>query len=158
MTGRRFPCEYPSMKNGENFYSYTDDKDITRILLGYAPYGRSITDGMWESVYLMRTILHSLIDDAENTYEKLKELGFDESLEKLKDMLFDYWIELVYNNRKDDVGDLANSLQNQGNNHLEEKGIPKFNIEQMTSDVDFQTVRKTLFDIQSNRIRISTLE
>ena len=45
MQGRRFPCEYPSMKCGEDFYSYTDDKDITRIILGYAPYGRSITDG-----------------------------------------------------------------------------------------------------------------
>lgn len=151
MTGRRFPCEYPSMKNGEDFYSYTNEKDITRILLGYAPYGRSITDGMWESVYLMRTILYSMIADVPGTFEKLKEQGFDGTKEELADMLYDYWIELVYNNRKDDVGDLANSLQNQGNNHLEEKGIPKFNIEQMTSDVDFQTVRKTLFDIQSNR-------
>ena len=151
MTGRRFPCEYPSMKNGEDFYSYTNMNDVTRILLGYAPYGRSITDGMWESVYLMRTILYSLIDDIDGTFENLKKLGFDDSKEKLSDMLYDYWIELVYNNRKDDVGDLANALQNQGNNHLEEKGIPKFNIEQMTSDVDFQTVRKTLFDIQSNR-------
>lgn len=151
MAGRRFPCEYPSMKNGENFYSFTDKKDITRILLGYAPYGRSITDGMWESVYIMRTILYSLISNVDKTYEELRNEGFSESIEKLRDMLFDYWIELVYNNRKDDVGDLANSLQNQGNNYLEEKGIPKFNIEQMTSDVDFQTVRKTLFDIQSNR-------
>ena len=39
MQGRRFPCEYPSMKCGEDFYSYTDDEDITRIILGYAPYG-----------------------------------------------------------------------------------------------------------------------
>lgn len=34
---------------------------------------------------------------------------------------------------------------------MEAKGVPKYVIEQMTSDVDFQTVRKTLFDIQANR-------
>jgi hypothetical protein len=34
---------------------------------------------------------------------------------------------------------------------LEAKGVPKYAIAQMTSDVDFQAVRKTLFDIQANR-------
>ena len=38
MEGRRFPCEYPSAKNGEDFYSYTDTDEISRLLLGYAPY------------------------------------------------------------------------------------------------------------------------
>ena len=151
MAGRRFPCEYPSITSKEDFYSYTDKNDITRIILGYAPYGRSITNGMWESVYIMRTILYSLIVNAETLYQELQAQGFSESLDNLKNMLFDYWIELVYYNRKQDAMELDNSFQNQGNNYLEEKGIPKFNIEQMTSDVDFQTVRKTLFDIQTNR-------
>lgn len=66
-------------------------------------------------------------------------------------MLYDYWIELVYNNRKQDAMELENAFQNQANNYLEAKGVPKYVIEQMTSDVDFQTVRKTLFDIQANR-------
>ena len=61
MDGRRFPCEYPSAEAGEDFYSYTDDTDITRILIGYAPYGRSITDGMWESVYIMRLVVYRMI-------------------------------------------------------------------------------------------------
>ena len=151
MAGRRFPCEYPSMSSGNDFYSYTDTKDITRIILGYAPYGRSITNGMWESVYIMRTILYSMIANVEELHKELQTEGFDGSVDDLKEMLFDYWIELVYNNRKQDAMELENSFQNQGNNYLEEKGIPKFKIEQMTSDVDFQTVRKTLFDIQANR-------
>jgi superfamily II DNA/RNA helicase len=66
-------------------------------------------------------------------------------------MVYDYWIELVYNNRKQDAMELENAFQNQGNNYLEAKGVPKFVIEQMTSDVDFQTVRQTLFSIQANR-------
>ncbi|MBD5543849.1 MAG: hypothetical protein HDR01_06340 [Lachnospiraceae bacterium] len=157
MAGRRFPCEYPSMISGNDFYSYTDMEDITRIILGYAPYGRSITNGMWESVYIMRTILYSLIVNVYEAYKELQTEGFDGTVDDLKGMLYDYWIELVYNNRKQDAMELENSFQNQGNNYLEEKGIPKFKIEQMTSDVDFQTVRKTLFDIQSNRGELESI-
>lgn len=151
MTGRRFPCEYPSAKTGEDFYSYTDTNDVTRILLGYAPYGRSITDGMWESVYIMRLVVYKMISDPNASYTEICQAGFSGSLEDFEEMVYDYWIELVYNNRKQDAMELENAFQNQGNNYLEAKGVPKFVIEQMTSDVDFQTVRQTLFNIQANR-------
>lgn len=151
MDGRRFPCEYPSAKAGEDFYSYTDPDDITRILIGYAPYGRSITDGMWESVYIMRLIVYRMLQFLEESYTKLCESGFSGSIDDYREMLYDYWIELVYNNRKQDAMELENAFQNQANNYLEAKGVPKYAIAQMTSDVDFQTVRKTLFDIQANR-------
>lgn len=150
MAGRRFPCEYPSVKSGEDFYSYTDNQDITRILLGYAPYGRSITDGMWESVYVMRLVVYRMIQFFEEGYKEVSSKGFAGTIEQYKDMLYDYWIELVYNNRKQDAMELENAFQNQGNNYLEAKGVPKFVIKQMTSDIDFQDVRKTLFDIQAN--------
>lgn len=151
MEPKRFPCEYPSVKNGEDFYSYTDENDITRIILGYAPYGRSITDGMWESVYFMRRVVYHMMDHLEESYEALKQQGFTASIEEYQNMLFDYWIELVYNNRKQDAIELENAFQNQANNRLAAKNIPLYVIKQMTSDVDFQTVRKTLFDIQTNK-------
>ena len=151
MDGRRFPCEYPSVKSGEDFYSYTDSNDITRIIIGYAPYGRSITDGMWESVYIMRLVVYHMIQFLNESYVALRKEGFSGTIDDYRDMLFDYWIELVYNNRKQDALELENAFQNQANNFLEAKGVPKYIIEQMTSDVDFQTVRKTLFDIQANR-------
>lgn len=151
MEPKRFPCEYPSVKNGEDFYSYTDENDITRIILGYAPYGRSITDGMWESVYFMRLVVYHMMDHLEESYEILKQQGFTASIEEYQNMLFDYWIELVYNNRKQDAIELENAFQNQANNRLAAKNIPLYVIKQMTSDVDFQTVRKTLFDIQTNK-------
>ncbi len=151
MEGRRFPCEYPSAKTGEDFYSYTDTDEISRLLLGYAPYGRSITDGMWQSVYIMRLICYRMAQYAEENYEELCKRGFEGSIDDYKEMLYNYWIELVYNNRKDDVEDLANAFQNQGNNLLEAQGVPLFVTKQMTSDEDFQTVRQTLFDIQANR-------
>lgn len=151
MEPKRFPCEYPSVKNGEDFYSYTYENDITRIILGYAPYGRSITDGMWESVYFMRRVVYHMMDHLEESYETLKQQGFTASIEEYQNMLFDYWIELVYNNRKQDAIELENAFQNQANNRLAAKNIPLYVIKQMTSDVDFQTVRKTLFDIQTNK-------
>lgn len=151
MDGRRFPCEYPSAKAGEDFYSYTDQNDITRILIGYAPYGRSITDGLWESVYIMRLIIYRMMQFLEESYANLCKIGFSGSINDYREMLYDYWIELVYNNRKQDAMELENAFQNQANNYMEAKGVPKYAIAQMTSDVDFQTVRKTLFDIQANR-------
>jgi hypothetical protein len=156
MEGRRFPCEYPSAKTGEDFYSYTDEDEISRLLLGYAPYGRSITDGMWQSVYIMRLICYRMAQFAEEYYEELCKRGFEGSLDDYKEMLYNYWIELVYNNRKSDVVDLANAFQNQGNNLLEAQGVPKFVSQQMTSDEDFQTVRQTLFDIQANRKNVES--
>lgn len=154
MEGRRFPCEYPSVKSGEDFYSYTNKNDISRLIMGYAPYGRSITDGMWESVYLMRVVIYSLMRNLKKTHEVLRENGFDGDELTLKNMLYDYWIELVYNNRKQDASELHNAFQNQANNFLEKQNTPLFSIEEMTSDTDFQTVRKTLFDIQANRMNL----
>ena len=156
MDGRRFPCEYPSSKSGEDFYSYTDSNDITRIIIGYAPYGRSITDGMWESVYIMRLVVYRMFQFLENSYADLCKAGFVGTIEEFKNMLYDYWIELVYNNRKQDAMELENAFQNQANNYLEAMGVPKYNIVQMTSDIDFQTVRKTLFDIQANRKNVDS--
>lgn len=148
---RRFPCEYPSIESGVNFYSKLDLTDTTRIILGYAPYGRSLTNGVWESVYQMRCITYTLRSKLEETFNELKKRGFSGEISTLDEMLYEYWIELLYNNRKQDAMELENAFQNQANNFLAEKKIPQFSVQQMTSDVDFQDVRKTLFDIQSNR-------
>ena len=147
---RRFPCEYPSVQNGINFYSKTNKEDTTRIILGYAPYGRSMTNGVWESVYRMRCITYKLREHIDETLAELKRKGFSGDRAQLEDMLYEYWIELLYNNRKQDAMELENAFKNQANNFLSEKNIPQFVVQQMTSDVDFQAVRKTLFDIQSN--------
>lgn len=152
MNGRRFPCEYPSMQNNRNFYSKTDENDITRIILGYVPYGRSITDSVWQSVLAMKVIVYDMMTHAEDYHNLLKnKYEYQGTVEELKEKLYDYWIELVYNKVKNDVNNLYNAFQNQANNYLEDKGIPKYYPESMTSDTDFQSVRKTLFEIQENR-------
>lgn len=157
MNGRRFPCSYPDINTSDNFYSYTDLNDVTRYILGYAPYGRSIINGVWESVYQMRLLTYDIIVHADDVIFELKKLGFKGNADDVREMMLNYWIELLYNNRKQDAAELYNSFTNQGNNYLLEQGIPLFNIETMTSDTDFQTVRKTLFNIQSNKENLDSI-
>lgn len=153
----RFPCEYPSKESGRDFYSYTDKNDIARILVGFAPYGQhSITDGMWRSVYEMHRLIYNLMQDRDNHHSELKKRGFRGNIDDYSDMLLNYWIELVYNNRKNDADELMNSFTNQANNALLAEGIEQFNIKSMTSDEDFQNVRKILFNIQENHKNLSS--
>lgn len=156
LRGRRFPCEYPSIKQGKDFYSYIDNNDITRIILGFAPYGRSVSKGMWEAVYNMRLIVWDMMSNIEKYHGILMKNGYTGSEEDLKESLYNYWIELVYNNRKDDAMNLENAFENQANDRLQARGLPLFNCEQMTSDEDFQKVRKILFDIEQNRKNIDS--
>lgn len=157
MRGRRFPCEYPSRNPNKDFYSYIDGDDITRIIMGFAPYGRSITRGIWEAVYNMRLQICDMMENTAECYEKLREQGFSGTEDELKDILYDYWIELVYNNRKEDVMNLDNAFMNQANDRLQDKGLPPFVSAQMTSDNNFQEVRKALFGIQSNRKNLGSV-
>ena len=60
-----------------------------------------------------------MIQFLEESYEKLCAVGFSGSIDEYRDMLYDYWIELVYNNRKQDAMELENAFQNQANNYLE---------------------------------------
>lgn len=156
MRGRRFPCEYPTRKTNKDFYSYVDGNDITRIILGFAPYGRSITRGIWEAVYIMRLVICEMMNLTADTLVQLKSKGFVGNEDDLKEILFDYWIQLVYNNRKEDVMNIDNAFMNQANDRLMDKGLPLFVSSQMTSDNDFQQVRKTLFGIQENRKNLSS--
>ena len=153
----RFPCEYPSKENGKDFYSYTDKEDIARIIVGFAPYGQhSITDGMWRSVYEMHRLVYNLMQNRDEHFKVLKTRGFQGNVDDYSEMLFNYWIELVYNNRKNDADELMNSFTNQANNALIAEGVEQFNIKSMTSDEDFQNVRKILFSIQENHRNLNS--
>lgn len=149
--GRRFPAAYPSSSNHGDFYSEIDTNDVSRIIIGYAPYGRSVTDGVWQSTMLFREILHNMLENYKDYYKEVIISGFNGSENDLKNILNDYWIAINYNNTKQDSLELFNSFQNQANNYLGQKNICKFNIDKMTGDDTFQDVRKILFDIQATK-------
>lgn len=149
--GRRFPAAYPSSENLGDFYSEIDKNDISRIIVGYAPYGRSITDGVWQSTMLFREIVSDMMNGYKEWHKDIVKLGFNGDEEELKNILNDYWISINYNNTKQDSLELFNSFQNQANNYLGYKNINQFNIDKMTGDDTFQDVRKILFDIQATK-------
>lgn len=153
----RFPCEYPSRSTERDFYSYIDKSDVARILTGFAPYGtNSIMDGMWRSVYEMHKLLCRMMKDDELYFGMVRRRGFAGSKSDFYNMLYDYWVELVYNNRKNDADELMNSFTNQANNTLVAEGLKPFAIESMTSDSGFQSVRRILFDIKSNHYNLDS--
>jgi len=149
--GRRFPCEYPSMESDEDFYSYVDKNELARIILGYAPYGTSITDGIEQSAKVMHCIIFNMMKNAIGLHNYLSKLGFEGDVNELKNELCNYWMELIYNTKKDDAMDLTSAFTNQINNFFVESNIPIFNIEQMTGDSNFQDIRRILFDVKNNK-------
>ena len=60
----------------------------------------------------MRLIVYRMLQFLEESYTKLCASGFSGSIEDYREMLYDYWIELVYNNRKQDAMELENASVN----------------------------------------------
>ncbi len=50
-------------------------------------------------------------DFVESNYEAVCKNGFEGTIDDFRNVLFDYWIELVYNNRKQDAMELENAFQ-----------------------------------------------
>ena len=154
--GCRFPAVYPDLNNKGDFYSEIDDDDTCRLILGYAPYGRSVTNAIWQSTTIFRITIDKIWKNADEYLIELKELGFLGDKEELIKILNNYWVSINYNNTKQDGLDLFNSFQNQANNLLHEMGVDSFNIDQMTGDNTFQQVRQVLFDIQATKDKKDT--
>ncbi len=142
----RFPAKSPYI--GEDFYSYTDDKDINRIIISYAPFGRAIINSV---VYSLK-YLRQAVEEYYKNIDKLKSIpgiqinSDDEAYEILKD----YWIFLEYNNVKIDGNKVINALDNIISPQLLEEGYKKFEIQKMTGDETFQTVRQILSQVENN--------
>ena len=52
----RFPCESPYLN--KNFYSFIDENDNQRLILGYAPYGKAIINSVVYSLKYMRQVVY----------------------------------------------------------------------------------------------------
>lgn len=154
--GRRFPSVYPDLNNDGDFYSEIDKTDSCRLILGYAPYGRSVTNAVWQSTTIFRIIIDSIWEEPNKHIEELISNGFTGDISELNEILNNYLVSINYNNTKQDGMELYNSFQNQANNLLGEIGVTKFDIDQMTGDNTFQEVRKVLFDIQSTKSKKET--
>jgi hypothetical protein len=141
---RRFPCQYPNRLDDEDFYSYIDKNDLNRIILGFSPQGYSVTESIMETNVIFRSILYRMLNNLNEYTKKLEDFGVKITTDELQKHLHNYWISINYTNSKDDSVELYNLYQNQGNNRLNERGIPGFLIAQMIGDSEFQDIRKIM--------------
>lgn len=148
----RFPAASPYLDR--NFYSFVDAEDISRIIIGYAPFGRSVVVSVAYALqYLKRVVWHMF----RHPEEVLALSGFRsagthrEQCAAVRELLNDYWMILVYNNVKLESNRVLQALEDPINTELEREGIQPLTAKKMTGDDSFQDVRETLSCIEHTR-------
>lgn len=141
----RFPCESPYQN--KNFYSFVDENDTQRLILGYAPYGKAIINSVVYSLKYMRQVVNEYISDPQKVLN-ITDIGINTVDEALK-ILEDYWIFLEYNNVKRDSNNVEGALETPINVELQKEGIRPFITRKMTGDETFQDVREVLAQVEN---------
>lgn len=142
----RFPCASPDLKR--NFYSYIEEDDTQRLILGYAPYGKAIINSVVYSLKYMREVVSEYLKDPNKVLSipGIEISTVDEAVEILKD----YWIFLEYNNVKRDGNNVEGALDTPINVELRKARVTPFNTRKMTGDETFQDVREVLSQVENN--------
>ncbi len=151
---RRFPCESVNIK--KHFYHYIDESEINRIILGYAPFGRSVVYGVVYSMKEIRNIIWRYVMDP-SLVCKIKGLE-DIDVNDAKKIIEDYWMLIEYNNVKLDSQNVVGALNNPVNVELSNEHIRTYSSAKMTGDDSFQEVRKTLAQIENARDIINDID
>lgn len=155
LNSRRFPCVYPSIENGRDFYSY-ESKELSRIIQGYSPYGVSVTDSIQVSNTVFRKILNEITIHLDEEVKQWNELGYEISPSDLMDMVLNYWISIIYTNSKRELQDLEGLFSNQGNNMLSSLNIPEYVIAKISGDEDFKNIKEVLNSVASDKDKRNT--
>ncbi len=141
----RFPCAAPYPDR--NFYSFIDEKDTQRLIMGYAPYGKAIINSVVYSLKYMREVVYQYLAEPEKvlTIPGVEITTREEALKILED----YWIFLEYNNVKRDGNNVEGALETPINVELRKEGVPEFKTRKMTGDESFQDVREVLAQVEN---------
>jgi hypothetical protein len=143
----KYARSFPVSVKGKNVYSFIDEKDISRYIIGFAPYGGSMIDGIQKSVTYFRELISTFFNNPQ-VYKEVSSQGFEGDNQQLNDIFMKYYIEIVYHNSKSDTRELASALQNQGNNYLHSKGLNEYNISEISGDSDFKDIKGVIYKIQ----------
>lgn len=141
----RFPCASPYPD--KNFYSYIDEQDTQRKILGYVPYGKAIINSVVYSLKYMRQVVNDYVTNPSKVLN-IKDIGIT-SEDDAKKILEDYWIFLEYNNIKRDGNNVEGALETPINVELSKEGIKPFVTRKMTGDESFQDVREVLAQVEN---------
>lgn len=142
----RFPCASPDLKR--NFYSYIEDDDTQRLIMGYAPYGKAIINSVVYSLKYMREVVYEYLKSPEKVLA-IPGIGIT-TVEDALEILKDYWIFLEYNNVKRDGNNVEGALETPINVELRKQGVTPFITRKMTGDETFQDVREVLSKVETN--------
>lgn len=142
----RFPCASPDLKR--NFYSYIEDDDTQRLIMGYAPYGKAIINSVVYSLKYMREVVFEYLKSPEKVLA-IPGIGIT-TVEDALEILKDYWIFLEYNNVKRDGNNVEGALETPINVELRKQGVTPFITRKMTGDETFQDVREVLSKVETN--------
>lgn len=142
----RFPCASPDLKR--NFYSYIEDDDTQRLIMGYAPYGKAIINSVVYSLKYMREVVYEYLKSPEKVLA-IPDIGIT-TVEDALEILKDYWIFLEYNNVKRDGNNVEGALETPINVELRKQGVTPFITRKMTGDETFQDVREVLSKVETN--------
>lgn len=143
----KYARSFPVNVKGKNVYSFIDEHDISRYIIGFAPYGGSMIEGIQKSVTYFRELISNLFDNIK-VYEEISKLGFEGDSKQLNEIIMKYYIEIVYHNSKSDTRELASALQNQGNNYLHSMGLNEYEIAEISGDSDFKDIKSVIYKIQ----------
>ena len=141
----RFPCESPYADR--NFYSFIDESDTQRLIMGYAPYGKAIINAVVYSLKYMREVVYRYLAEPERVLA-IPGITIETKDDALK-ILEDYWIFLEYNNVKRDGNNVEGALETPINVELRKGRVPEFVTRKMTGDESFQDVREVLAKVEN---------
>jgi hypothetical protein len=145
----RFPAASPYLDH--NFYSFIDENDIGRIIVGYAPFGKAIVNSVAYSLQYLKRVVWNLYT---NPHEVLSFTGIniagkeEDQIAEIKRLLEEYWIILEYNNVKLESNRVLQALEDPINTELIDEGVQPLKAKKMTGDDTFQEVRATLSTIE----------
>lgn len=145
----RFPAASPYLDH--DFYSFIDEDDIGRIIIGYAPFGKAIVNSVAYSLQYLKRVVYELYQNPDKILE-IPGMHFDGSQQEKRaaalKLLEDYWIILEYNNVKLESNRVLQALEDPINTELIAEGIQPLIAKKMTGDDTFQEVRATLSSIE----------
>jgi len=141
-----FPCKSP-YKN-KNFYSYRDERETSRIIIGHTSYGIGYIDTVVYALQYLREIIWKY----KNNYNLVREINGLSDLDdnQINKMIEYYWLIIQYNNIKIDTNKVSRAINDPVNITLKEKGIKGYDSTKMTGDESFQEIRTILENIENS--------
>lgn len=160
---RKYPIRFPAASPflDHNFYSYIDNEEICRIIIGYAPFGKAIINSVAYSLQYLRKVVWSIYKNPKQLLDAdidISGLTEQEKIDNIVKLIEDYWIVIEYNNVKLDSNNVMGAIEDPINTQLISQKIDKIVPRKMTGDDTFQEVRGILANIENAKNVITDLD